>query len=267
MPFITIDESPLAKRRAVRLHYREAGSGVPLLFMHGGWGYEIYPFDKPIGAFADDYRILIPDRSGYGQSERLDTMDMDFHRRAAHEMIGFLDALGIDRAFLWGHSDGSVIAIWMALMQPERFHGLILEAFHYYRVKPGSRGFFETMMNDPQLLGERVVDILSQEHGEDYWLKLIEMNGIAWLKLADQAEHPKQDLYDGRLAELKTKALFIHGKLDPRTEPDELSAVQQQLPHTPIRLIEEGKHSPHSERAAADESIRLAGEFFRETLA
>lgn len=261
MPFITLDQSPLAKRKDVRLHYREAGSGTPLLFMHGGWGYEIYPFDKQIAAFKDEFRILIPDRSGYGRSPRIETMEVDFHRRAAEEMIAYLDALEIDRAFLWGHSDGSVIAVWMALMQPERFHGIILEAFHYYRIKPGSRGFFETMMNDPNLLGERVVEILSAEHGDDYWLKLIEMNGIAWLMIADQADHVKQDLYDGRLSELRIDALFIHGKLDPRTEPDELATVQQQVPQVPIRLIEEGKHSPHSERAAAEESIRLAREF------
>lgn len=266
MPFITIDYSPLAKRKDVRLHYREAGKGVPLLFMHGGWGYEIYPFDKQIAAFEDEFRMIIPDRSGYGRSPRIDSMDWNFHRLAAQEMIACLDALGVDRAFLWGHSDGSVIAIWMALAQPKRFHGLILEAFHYYRVKPGSRGFFETMMRDPKLLGERVVDTLAQEHGEDYWFKLIEMNGIAWLKLADQAESPEQDLYDGRLAQLQTKAIFIHGKLDPRTEPDELTVVQRQLPQTPIRLLEEGKHSPHSERAAAGESIQLATKFFQEAL-
>lgn len=263
MPFITIAESLLAKRKNVRLHYREAGSGVPLLFMHGGWGYGIYPFDKQIEAFQDEFRILIPDRSGYGRSDRIETMDADFHRRAAQEMIAFLDALAIDRAFLWGHSDGSVIAIWMALLQPQRFYGLLLEAFHYYRVKPGSRPFFETMMSDPHHLGERVVEMLAQEHGDDYWLKLIEMNGIAWLMIADQADHAKQDLYDGRLGELTGKAIFIHGKLDPRTEPDELVQVREQLPDVAICLIEEGKHSPHSERAAADETIRLAREFFQ----
>lgn len=261
MPSITLNHSPLARRENPQLYYREAGRGTPLLFMHGGWGYGIYPFDKQIEALKDDYRILIPDRSGYGRSERIEKMDWDFHRHAAEEMLAFLDALGIDKTYLWGHSDGSVIAVWMSLLQPERFHGIIFEAFHYYRVKPSSRGFFETMMDDPMQLGERVVEVLQNEHGKDNWVKLIEMNGNAWVEIADRARNEKHDLYDGRLSEVKNRAMFIHGRQDPRTEPDELKQVAAALPHIPIRLLDEGKHSPHSERAAAADTIRLAKEF------
>lgn len=263
MPYITVPESPLAERENVRIHYREYGSGnVPLIFLHGGWGYEVYPFVKQVEAFGDRFRIVIPDRSGYGKSERLEAMGTDFHRRAATETKNFLDALGINRAILWGHSDGSVISIHMALAEPERFYGIILEAFHYYRDKPGSHDFFDAMMNDPAMLGERVVSVLAATHGADYWDKLIRLNGIAWLRIAEEARNPKHDLYDGRLSELKTPAIFIHGSRDPRTEADELAMVRKELPDVPVRLIEGGGHSPHSESAAAPESIRLAGEFF-----
>ncbi len=263
MPFIELAQSPLAGNHVTRIYYREAGNGIPLIFLHGGWGYEIYPFDKQIDAFKEQHRIIIPDRSGYGRSARIASMSADFHQRAAEETIKFLDALHIDRAILWGHSDGSVIAVKMALMQPSRFFGIILEAFHYYRVKPASKGFFETMRGNPMNLGERVVDVLKRDHGEDDWLQIIEMNGAAWLQIAESSLNEKSDLYDGRLGELTTKAVFLHGKFDPRTEPDELAIVQSQLPRTPIHLIEEGKHSPHSERLAADETIKLATGFIQ----
>jgi pimeloyl-ACP methyl ester carboxylesterase len=46
MPFVELDQSPLNPEAGpARIYYREAGSGVPLVFLHGGWGYEIYPFD------------------------------------------------------------------------------------------------------------------------------------------------------------------------------------------------------------------------------
>jgi pimeloyl-ACP methyl ester carboxylesterase len=262
LPFININKSPLApNQRDVQLHYREAGSGKPLIFLHGGWGYEIYPFDKQIEAFKNDFRILIPDRSGYGRSGRIESMSADFHNHAAAEMVSFLDALQVEKPFLWGHSDGSVIAMKMALAAPDRFAGIILEAFHYYKFKPASKGFFETMMLDPSQLGERVIKVLSEAHGEEYWQKLIEINGTAWLQIAEESKHEKDDLFDGRISELKANAVFIHGSRDPRTEPDELAQVQGQLPDVPIRLIEGGGHSPHSESAAAQESIRLALEF------
>jgi pimeloyl-ACP methyl ester carboxylesterase len=267
LPFIQINESPLTPdQNDIQLFYREAGNGVPLIFLHGGWGYEIYPFDKQIEAFSKDFRILIPDRSGYGRSARIDAMPADFHDRAAEEMLRFLDAMKIERTFLWGHSDGAVIAAKMALAAPERFIGIILEAFHYFKFKPASQAFFETMMRDATQLGERVINVLAGDHGENYWRKIIEINGTAWLKIAQESKHEKDDLYNGKISQLKTNTLFIHGKQDPRTEPDELATVHQQLPQFPIRLIEAGKHSPHSESAAAQASIALAREFLESAI-
>ncbi len=261
LPFIEIEKSPFANHQATRIYYREEGRGVPLIFLHGGWGYEIYPFDQQIAAFKDRFRILIPDRSGYGRSGRIDSLPADFHQRAAEEMSSFLDALGIDQAFLWGHSDGSVIAAKMALAAPARFSGLILEAFHFYRVKPASRPLFEMMRLGPVNFSERIAAVLARDHGEDDWRKIVEMNGAAWAKIAEESPDAKSDLYDGRLRELQTAAVFIHGRQDPRTEPGELEAVRRELPHVPIRLIEAGRHSPHNERATASESVRLAREF------
>jgi pimeloyl-ACP methyl ester carboxylesterase len=262
LPFVTIDESPLAPDVSpVEIHYREVGSGPPLVFLHGGWGYEIYPFDRQIDALQDRFRIVIPDRTGYGRSRRLTHVPVDFHARAAVETMRLLDALQIERPVLWGHSDGAVIAAKIGLAAPDRMAGLILEAFHFYRVKPGSREFFEVMAGDPALLGERVGSTLAREHGEDYWHKLIVINGNAWLAIADEAAHARHDLYDGELSELRVPALFIHGSRDPRTEPGELDAVRAQLPNARIEVIEGGGHSPHSESASAAESNRVANEF------
>ena len=265
MPFITLDQSPLNEGvRPVEIHYREIGSRVPLIFLHGGWGYEVYPFDRQIEAFRNDFRILIPDRSGYGRSMRINEMAVDFHRRAAAEMMRFRDALDIERALLWVHSDGAVIAALMGLTTPARIAGIVLEAFHYYRAKPGSRGFFETMADDPTQLGQRVCSALENDHGEEYWRKIILMNGRAWLAIADQSREPKQDLYDGRLSELSVPTIFIHGAGDPRTEPDELDAIRAQLPAMPMHVIANGGHAPHSQASVAAECNRIAGEFLRE---
>ena len=267
MPIISIDESPLMPGASpVSIHYREAGRGVPLVFLHGGWGYEVYPFDRQIEAFAEDFKITIPDRTGYGRSMRIDSMPVDFHRRAAVETFRLLDALNIERPVLWGHSDGAVIAALMGLSAPELLSGIILEAFHFYRVKPGSREFFETMVVNPDGLGERTCSALIRDHGEDYWRSIILNNGRSWLEIAERSSHAKQDLYDGNLSALSVPAILIHGRLDPRTEPDELEAVQQQLKDVPIHIIKSGGHSPHSQASVAAECNRIAGDFLSEII-
>jgi len=189
---------------------------------------------------------------------------VDFHHRAAGEMTSFLDALEIDRAVLWGHSDGAVIAALMGLETPDRFHSLILEAFHFYRSKPASAEFFTTMSETPDALGERVSGVLARQHGQDYWRDLIVANGNAWLEIAKASTHEKQDLYDGRLPELRVPTLFIHGSRDPRTESDELEAVRRELPQAQMHIIEGGGHTPHSEIASFDECNKAAMSFLQE---
>ena len=259
MPFVEIAGSPLNPQASpARIYYREFGSGAPLVFLHGGWGYEIYPLDHAIAALRDRFRILIPDRSGYGRSGRIAALPVDFHQRAAAETILLLDALKIERAVIWGHSDGAVIAALIGLASPSRCCALILEAFHYTGAKPGSLGFFRSVILQPETLGERVRAVLARDHGEGGWRRVLEQNGRAWLELF---ETRPRDLYDGRLSQLRVPTLFLHGARDPRTEPGELAAVREQLPQAHFRILEQGGHSPHSEAGTAAEATQAVDEF------
>jgi pimeloyl-ACP methyl ester carboxylesterase len=222
----------------------------------------VYPFDRQIEAFKNEFRILIPDRSGYGHSTRVSgELPLDFHSRAAAETMQFLDALGIERAILWGHSDGAVIAAMAGLATPQRCERLILEAFHYLRKKPGSRAFFERFAARPEDLGEETKNLLKQDHGETQWPAVLRRNCSAWFQLADLVRRPDEDLYGGRLGALKVPTLFLHGSLDPRTEPGEMELVRRAMPSAMMRFVGNGKHSPHSERAAFEECNAVAREF------
>jgi pimeloyl-ACP methyl ester carboxylesterase len=228
----------------VAIHYREFGHGRPLVFLHRR------------------FRILIPDRSGYGHSSRVSgEMPLDFQRRAALETFSFLDTLGVESAILWGHSDGAVIAAMMGLIAPERCASLILEAFHFFRRKPGSRSFFERFAAHPEDLGDETRKLLAEDHGEANWQTVLRRNCAAWFRIADSVQRPDEDLYDGKLGGLQVPVLFLHGSLDPRTEPGEMDRVRQALPRATMRFIATGQHSPHSEEDAWQECNASAREF------
>ena len=251
MPLVSLPYSPLAGGTS-EIYYREFGSGVPLVFLHGGWGYEIYPIDQQARAI-ENLRVVIPDRSGYGRSSKPAILGPDLHRRAAEETLLFLDALDIQQCIFWGHSDGAVVAAMIGLTMPERCLGLILEAFHYDREKLRSREFFETMASTPESFGSRVTEVLKREHGEPYWRELICSEGQAWLDIAHAATAGKRDLFDGKLSNLRVPTVFIHGAQDPRSEPWELDAIRRELPAAEMHVIASGGHSPHSEAASAAE--------------
>jgi pimeloyl-ACP methyl ester carboxylesterase len=264
VPTIELARSPHAPGiNPVALHYREVGKGKPLVFLHGGWGYGIYPIDAQIEAFRDEYRILIPDRSGYGRSSRVASeMALDFHDQAAAETLAFLDALGIPKAVLWGHSDGSVISVKIGLQAPERCECLILEAFHLLRRKPGSRPFFERFAAKPEDLGEETKKLLAADHGED-WPRALQRNCGVWFRIADAVKSAEEDLYGGELGELRVPTMFLHGRLDPRTEPGEMERVARMIPQAEMRFVENGKHSPHCEEAVSEECNRIMREFLQ----
>jgi pimeloyl-ACP methyl ester carboxylesterase len=270
MPFLELKSSPhAADVQPVRIHYRLFGSGRPVVFLHGGWGYGVYPIDyqiedRKIEEFSGQVCFVIPDRSGYGRSARLSgETPTDFHRRAAEETLLILDALGIERAVFWGHSDGSVIAAMIGRSAPRRCARLILEAFHFYRDKPNSRSFFQRFATHPEEVNEKAQGLLAADHGARRWRQVIQRNCRVWLKLAAESTRAGEDLYNGRLSELKVPVTFVHGRHDPRTEPGEMQEVEKLLPGADMRFIENGRHSPHSETA----SWRECNEILREVLA
>lgn len=254
---VAIDSSPLLpETRPIELHYWDGGRGTPIVLLHGGWGYGFYPHDDAIAKL--DRRFVIPDRTGYGGSPHITELPPKFHVAAAIETEKLLDALGIQRSALWGHSDGAVIATILALREPKRYEGIVVEAIHLDREKPRSRDFFLQMQNDPDAFGERVTRKLADEHGEDYWRTIIRAGGRAWL---DIAAHPKEDLYDRGLSELRVPMLVVHGADDPRTEPGELDRIRREVPTARVEMIEGGGHSPHSTRATAAQVTAIVGSF------
>jgi len=257
MPFVELKNSPHAPGVSpVRIHYRDVGSGRPVVFLHGGWGYGVYPIDRQIEALQDQVRFIIPDRSGHGRSTRFaGPLPLDFHRQAAGETLLLLDALGIERAVLWGHSDGAVIAAMIGLLAPERCVRLILEAVHFRRDKPSSHNFFRRFANHPEEVNEKAQSLLAADHaatnhGTAQWKNVIQRNCRVWLKLAAECARPGWDLYEGQLGALKVPVTLMHGRGDPRTERGEMELVRESLPGAGMRFIESGRHSPHSETAS-----------------
>ena len=260
MPTFRLPESPVAPGRPAEIHVREAGAGSPVLILHGGWGYEAYAFDAAIEALAPTHRVLAPDRVGYGRSGRVGALPRGFHRLMAEETLAVMDALGIQRAALWGHSDGAVIAAHMAYLAPKRVAAVVLEAVHFFALKRSSVEFFETAVREPERFGPAVVEACRRDHG-DSWKEVLAAGGWAWLDIIDEGRRGRQDLYSGRLSEIRAPALLLHGDRDPRTEPGEVEAALAAIPGARLARIDAG-HCPHTSREAA-RAIDAARQFLR----
>ena len=106
-----------------RIHYVEAGRGVPLILIHG-LADDTTIWDPVIPRLAARFRVIALDQIGFGRSDkpllnyRISTF-VDF-------LHGFMSELKIERASLIGNSLGSWVAAAYALEHPERIERLVL---------------------------------------------------------------------------------------------------------------------------------------------
>jgi 2-hydroxy-6-oxo-octa-2,4-dienoate hydrolase len=110
----------------IKTNYLEAGSGPPVVLVHGsGPGVTAYAnWRLTIPGLAPHFRVLAPDMAGFGFSDKPGgTASM---AAWIDQLIGFLDALGIERASLVGNSFGGGIGIRLAVDHPGRIDRMVL---------------------------------------------------------------------------------------------------------------------------------------------
>ena len=110
-----------------RIHYVESGEGRPILMIHG-LGGTLHHLRRPLmEEFGDGYRLIALDRPGSGYSTRAAGGDASLSEQARF-IARFIDALGLERPLLVGHSLGGAISLATALDYPQKISGLALIA-------------------------------------------------------------------------------------------------------------------------------------------
>lgn len=107
-----------------RVHYLSAGSGEPLIMLHGS-GNSSSDW-VPLMAHSVGRTYVAVDRPGFGLSDPVDFEPARIREASVGFVSGFLDAMGITSVDLAGNSGGSVMALWTALDRPERVKSLAL---------------------------------------------------------------------------------------------------------------------------------------------
>lgn len=112
-----------------RLHYYEAGTGDPVVMLHGGGpGASAWSnFGRNLPVFAKQYRTLLVDQPGFGYSDKPEITGQYF-TFSADALLRLLDERNIERAHFVGNSLGGGTAVRFALRHPDRAGRLVLMA-------------------------------------------------------------------------------------------------------------------------------------------
>jgi pimeloyl-ACP methyl ester carboxylesterase len=102
-----IQESTTIDTQDVRLHVRMAGSGYPLILLHG-WPQTSYCWRVVMPLLAPHFRVIAPDLRGFGNSEKPDGA---YDKRiVANDVLRLAEVLGYRQALVGGHDIGGRVA-------------------------------------------------------------------------------------------------------------------------------------------------------------
>jgi haloacetate dehalogenase len=125
--FEGFERTEIATRGGARIHLRHAGSGPPLLLLHGNPQTHA-SWHRIAGRLAERFHVVATDLRGYGDStgpDPADTANYTF-RAMAQDQVEVMQALGHERFMVAGHDRGARTAHRMALDHPERVERLAL---------------------------------------------------------------------------------------------------------------------------------------------
>ena len=110
-------------------NYATAGSGEPLLLLHGGEPGESWHVWEPLLGLSDSRKVIAPDLLGYGRSSRpTETPD---HRAQARALRDFVERLDLGKLSVVAAGWGGQVALEFALEWPESVGALVLVASSY----------------------------------------------------------------------------------------------------------------------------------------
>jgi pimeloyl-ACP methyl ester carboxylesterase len=127
--------------------YVEAGEGVPLLLLHGGWvsngplwADHRWSWGDRIGIFAEHFRVIAPDARGYGRT-RNPSGDASYPL-FAQDVLAFVEALHLDHPLLCGFGDGAATATLTGILAPGVARAIVdWEGFVMFEPDPAGAPF------------------------------------------------------------------------------------------------------------------------------
>lgn len=165
MPFVTA--------HSLRIHYIEAGSGAPVVFVHGNWAtsswWEPALMRLPIG-----YHGVAPDMRGRGRTQGPDS---DYRIMSlAGDLVEFLDALELARPHLVGHSLGAAVVLEAALEVGPRIRSVTVVAPPWVDGMPDSLNTPDRqrmLKEHPEFFTQALRAIAPTGPDDAFWLRLV----------------------------------------------------------------------------------------------
>ncbi|MEG3178760.1 alpha/beta hydrolase [Sphingomonas sp. RB3P16] len=242
-------------------NYHAAGAGRAVVLLHGsGPGVSAWTnWKRVIPELAQDFHVIAPDMAGFGYTERNPDLHLDIKLWVKH-LLGFLDALGLERISLVGNSFGGSLALAAAARFPDRFERLVLMGTpcDQFTMTPGLRAGWDyvpsreamraTMAHfpcDPSFITAELVE-------DRYQASLIPgaQEGLRKLLVEPRPEGdtPLSGMPEHVVAKIIQPTLVLHGREDKVISVEMGLRLARAIPNAELHMFGQCGHWVQAER-------------------
>jgi pimeloyl-ACP methyl ester carboxylesterase len=230
-----------------RLHYYEAGSGPPLVLVHGLSSNAAQDWGRLIGPLGRRFHVYAPDLPGFGESERPAAADYSIPMQV-EALRAFMGAMGVRRARVAGISMGGWIVSRLAGSHPDTVERLVVvDAAGMRPERPdipaevllphdeeGVRRLVAAVRHNAPVPPSFVArDILARRLREE-WIT----------RRALESMREGRDWLNGTLGRADMPVLVVWGKQDALIPVAYAEELKAQFPHAELAVLDGCGHVP-----------------------
>jgi pimeloyl-ACP methyl ester carboxylesterase len=237
--------------QSIETHLFEAGdpAAPPMVYLHGTFLGNLWL--KAYERLARRFHVLVPDMPGFGLTARPDWM-----RDVSDYVLYFrdlLDALGLERPVIVGHSLGGWMALELAVWYPDRVSRLVASNAAGIRVKGAPiadifamspQELLMTCFDDLSAAAPLIPPEINAEYIAAQYRQRVTLASLAWNPHYD----PK---LERRLAWVRCPTLIVWGEHDRLIPPVYAEVLAKAIPNARVELLSGTGHMPMFERAEA----------------
>ncbi len=245
----------------IKTRVLEAGSGEPLILLHGTGGH-IEAYARNIRGLSEHFRVICIDMVGHGYTAKPDRpYGIDLY---SEHLLGVLQALEMEKAHISGESLGGWVAAWFAAEHPEYVLSLVLNTPGNVNNKPevmaklkestvkavleanyeNVKNRLEWLMYDKSQVTEELIEarynIYTQPSYQEAVHHIVALQDLEFRKL-----YSWDPSWCGKI---KAPTLLAWTDHDPTSTVEEAKPIQEMIPGSELTVIKDAGHWPQWEK-------------------
>ena len=222
--------SGYAAVNGLKMYYEIHGTGAPLVLIHGGGSTLQTTFGRVLHDFAKTHKVIAVEMQAHGHTADIDR-PLSF-QQDADDIAALLRQLNIDKADIFGFSNGASTTLQFAIRHPEMTNKIIVASTFYK--KTGAPGWFWDMMSKPTFEG------MPQPYKDEYLKINPDTNALHRMYERDVARMQSfPDISEEQMKSIKAPAFIIIGDRDVTT-PEHAAEMHRFISNSRLAIIPGG---------------------------